>query len=399
MARRKTPREEQEEKKADIIAKYGIKQTTPNVKILTGRNEEKMIALTGDKNFGSTVKDAFVKGVTAQANNQTLLAQNTAKNAGKVAQNYAAANAAYSDAYTRQAENVGNAAKKIATNWANANAANSQAHFQMGQQLNEKKSKVRQEYGPIWGMTTGSTGSDQTGASIWGYRNDTRMEEPRSDWDVAARKEHRALKRTNPEDAAAFAIEVNEGLNRAERERKARALREWVSQSGANGAAAWVGGRGLNQISPLDSYNESLERAAIGVNRENPELTATDIKEIIDDTNARNIEERFGKLGSLAYRGATLVADSKVSEKMFGQKLIEIGEKSVTVDDVLSTIDKGVKAKELVTGTKEWFEANKETLDSLTEAYKEKGMSKSKAWYKATREMLEDSYRKANGKK
>ena len=28
-----------------------------------------------------------------------------------------------------------------------------------------------QEYGPIWGMTTGVTGSDQTGASIWGYRN------------------------------------------------------------------------------------------------------------------------------------------------------------------------------------------------------------------------------------
>ncbi len=388
-------KKEQEELKK----KYGVKQTTPNVKILTGRNEEKMIALTGDKNFGSTVKDAFVKGVTAQADNQTLLAQNTAKNAGKVAQNYVTANAAYSDAYTRQAENVGNAAKKIANNWSNANAANSQAHLQMGQQLNEKKSKVRQEYGPIWGMTTGSTGSDQTGASIWGYRNDTRMEEPRSDWDVAARKEHRALKRTNPEDAGAFAIEVNEGLNRAERERKARALREWVSKSGANGAAAWVGGRGLNQISPLDSYNESLERAAIGVNREKSQLTATDIKEIIDDTNARNIEERFGKLGSLAYRGATWVADSKVSEKMFSQKLLDVGEKSITVDDVLSTIDMGVKAKKIVTGTKEWFEANKESLDSLTEAYKEKGMSKSKAWYKATREMLEDSYRKANGKK
>ena len=44
-------------------------------------------------------------------------------------------------------------------------------------------------------------------------------------------------------------------------------------------------------------------------------------------------------------------------------------------------------------------EVNKESLDSLTEAYKEKGMPESKARYKATREMLEDSYRKANGKK
>ena len=123
------------------------------------------------------------------------------------------------------------------------------------------------------------------------------MSEPRSDWDVAARKEYRTLKRTDPKAAEAFAVEVNEGLNRAERERKAGALQEWVSESGAHGVAAWVGGRGLNQISPLDSYNKRLERAAIGVNRENPELTATDIKEIIDDTNAGNIDD-FLNVGS-----------------------------------------------------------------------------------------------------
>jgi hypothetical protein len=63
-----------------------------------------------------------------QAQNQTMLAQNTAKNVQTVVRNYGTANAAYSDAYTRQAENVGNAAKRTADHWVSANAANSEAH-------------------------------------------------------------------------------------------------------------------------------------------------------------------------------------------------------------------------------------------------------------------------------
>ena len=99
-----------------------------------------------------------------------------------------------------------------------------------------------------------------------------------------------------------------------------KALREWVSQSGAHGAAAWTGARGLNQISPLDSYNKRLERAAIGENRVYPELTATDTKEIIDDTNAGNIEERFGKLGGWAYTAGTNLTDALISKGLLGKK-------------------------------------------------------------------------------
>ena len=356
---------------------------------------------TGEK--ARKVFDSAGQAMAAQSEMNRQAADGAAKEikeqTKKAAKHWGDANAAYSEAQTEQANKTGEFAERTKQHWVNANKSYSEAYNEHAQRIGEQAAEASRKYGEMWVLTSGVTGSDQTGASVWGYRKDKQMSEPRSDWDVAARKEYRTLKRTDPKAAEAFAVEVNEGLNRAERERRTGALQEWVSESGAHGVAAWIGGRGLNQISPLDSYNESLERAAIGVNREKSQLTATDIKEIIDDTNAGNIEERFGKLGSLAYRGVTWLADSKVSEKMFSQKLLDVGEKSVTVDDVLSTIDKGVKAKKIVTGTKEWFEANKETLDSLTEVYKEKGMSERKARYKATRELLEDSYKKDNGKK
>ena len=320
MARRKTPREEREEKKADLIAKYGVKETKPIVTVLMGRNEGKVKELTEEKSVGNMIKDAFVKGVEAQSNNQTMLAKNTAKSVQSVVQNYGTADAAYGDAYTRQAGNVGKSVEKTTGAWASANAANSTAYLQMGKQIGSRANQTAQKNGNIWGMTAGVTGSDQTGASIYGYRSDTQMSEPRSDWDGAARKEHRALKRTNPETAGEFAIGINQGLNQAIRNRKEKSLEEWVSRNGVHGAAAWGGARGLNQISPLDALNKSLERAAIGENRVYPELTATDIKKIIDDTNAGNIEERFGKLGGLAYTAGTNLTDQLISRGLLGKK-------------------------------------------------------------------------------
>ena len=49
-------------------------------------------------------------------------------------------------------------------------------------------------------------------------------------------------------------------------------------------------------------------------------------------------------------------------------------------------------------GSRDWFEENKNSIDYLTKAYKEKGMSESKARYKATRELLEESYRRSNSR-
>ena len=138
---------------------------------MMGKNEEKMKALTGDSNFGSTVKNAFVKSAALQAQNQTMLAQNTTKNARNVAQNYGAANASYGSAYNQYAQNVGETTKNTVDHWASVNSANSKAQLQQGVSNYNGANQVMQEYGPIWAQTTGVTGSDQTGASIWGYRN------------------------------------------------------------------------------------------------------------------------------------------------------------------------------------------------------------------------------------
>ena len=136
-----------------------------------GKNEEKGKKLSGDQSFGSTVKDAFVKGATLQANNQTMLADSMGAFAQNTVRNYGNANAAYGNAYTQQADLVGNAAQETVNHWGNANAANSAAQLQQGLNIAAKANDTTQKNGTVWGMTTGVTGSDQTGASIWGYRN------------------------------------------------------------------------------------------------------------------------------------------------------------------------------------------------------------------------------------
>ena len=164
MAKSKLDLMNKKEKEEEIKKKYGEKKTTPNVKIMMGKNEEKMKALTGDSNFGSTVKNAFVKSAALQAQNQTMLAQNTTKNARNVAQNYGAANASYGSAYNQYAQNVGETTKNTVDHWASVNSANSKAQLQQGVSNYNGANQVMQEYGPIWAQTTGVTGSDQTGA-------------------------------------------------------------------------------------------------------------------------------------------------------------------------------------------------------------------------------------------
>ena len=48
--------------------------------------------------------------------------------------------------------------------------------------------------------------------------------------------------------------------------------------------------------------------------------------------------------------------------------------------------------KKIVTGSKEWFAENENGIDELTKVYQEKGMPESKARYRATRDLLEDSF-------
>ena len=278
MAKSKLDLMHKKEKEEELKKKYGIKETTPNVKVLMGRNEEKMKVLTGDKNFGSTVKDAFVKGVEAQSNNQTMLAQNIAKNVQTVLQNYGKANAAYGDAYTRQAENVGNAAKRTADHWVSANAANSEAHLQMGKHIGNQANRIVQKNGNIWGMTAGITGSDQTGASIYGYRN------------------------------AGEAV-----VNRGDYQQSADKIKSQIADGGLDVLGHAIAARGLSGGKTLDSYNKFLEYSATGKISNDKTMTPGAYSEIVDEAVADYLSKQHGTVAGDVYSKATKAFDDLTS--------------------------------------------------------------------------------------
>ena len=67
--------------------------------------------------------------------------------------------------------------------------------------------------GNILGQATKVTGSDQTGASIYGFREDKRMKQSQNHWDKAAFKEYQSLKSRNPKarmygQTAAFSMQI-----------------------------------------------------------------------------------------------------------------------------------------------------------------------------------------------
>ena len=278
MAKNKLDLMYKKEQEEELKKKYGEKKTTPNVKIMMGKNEEKMKALTGDPNFGSTVKNALVKSATLQAQNQTMLAQNTTKNVMNVVQNYGAANASYGNAYNKYAQNVGKTTKNTVDHWANANAANSGANLQMGKQLGSAANQTTQKYGNIWGMTTGVTGSDQTGASIWGYRN-------------------------------AGDHKVNQG----DYQQSVEKLRGQIADGGVDVLGHAIAARGLSGGKTLDSYNKFLEYSATGKISEESTLTPGMYAEKVDKAIAGYLTKQYGGKAGEVYAGATEIVDNVAS--------------------------------------------------------------------------------------
>ena len=278
MAKSKLDLMYKKEQEEELKKKYGVKQTTPNVKILMGKNEEKMKTLTGDSNFGSTVKNAFVKGATLQAQNQTMLAQNTANNVRNVAQNYGAANASYGSAYNQYAQNVGGTTKNAVDHWASVNAANSKAQLQQGVNNYNAANQVMQEYGPIWGMTTGVTGSDQTGASIWGYRN----------------------------------APGNMG-NQLAAQQTANQIRNQIADGGIDVLGHALAARGLSGGKTLDSYNKFLEYSATGRISDDKTVTPGVYSKIVDEAVADFLTKRYGDTAGNIYSNTTKAFDDVVS--------------------------------------------------------------------------------------
>lgn len=312
MAKNKLDLMYKKEQEEEVKKKYGEKKTTPNVKIMMGKNEEKMKALTGDPNFGSTVKNALVKSATLQAQNQTMLAQNTTKNVMNVAQNYGAANASYGNAYNKYAQNVGETTKNTVDHWANANAANSGANLQMGKQLGSAAGQTTQKYGNIWGMTTGVTGSDQTGASIWGYRN-------------------------------AGDHKVNQG----DYQQSVEKLRGQIADGGVDVLGHAIAARGLSGSKTLDSYNKFLEYSATGKISDDQTVTPGVYSKIVDEAVADYLTRQYGSKAGNLYNKATGTFDRIASFATLGPEISLIkGSMDLAGDTLNKRLGNGASDKE-----------------------------------------------------
>ena len=307
------------------------------------------------------------------------------------------------------------------------------------------------------GKYSGVTGSDQTVASIYGMREDTSYKTPNDEWTDGERRLYEYHLKTNPEEAEAYAIRINNRHNQKKKNEKLQNLDDWINQSGAHGAVAWIGARGLHQVSGIDGYNKMLEYAAIGRNNISEDLSASDVVGVVDDVNERNIKERFGEEAGAAYRIGTDATDAIISRGINHLSVVKLqdGDKirlndvneaidafnssylyardngmselesvglgagnvvlNVTVGEGLSSISKeSFDEKDVarvfmeepinaavgnvgIPGRKKWFEANDSELQERKGKYmKEKRVSERTAWWMATKELLEESMNEKN---
>lgn len=295
------------------------------------------------------------------------------------------------------------------------------------------------------GKYSGVTGSDQTGASIHGFRDDTSYKTPNDEWTDGERQLYEFHQKNNPKEAEAYAIRVNDRHNQKKKDEKIQNLDDWMSQSGGHGAVAWTGARGLNVGAGIDGYNQQLELAARGRITANPELSMTDIVTTIDDTNARNLTDKYGVGAGVVYRVGSDVTDAMISRgvnympvaklpngdkirihdvnevmKAFNEAYLGTinqgggkgmsalnGLVAVVGDTVVGEISKDITERKIenkglqkvveetansIIGSTEWFTQNKKEIDERTRYYMEnRGKSQRTAKWMATRELIERS--------
>ena len=107
-----------------------------------------------------------------------------------------------------------------------------------------------------------------------------------------------------------------------------------------HGAAAWIGARGLNLGAGIDGINQQLELAARDLVAVNSDLSMTDIVETVDNTNAKNLGERFGGVAGIVYQIGTDVSDAILSGKVNSASVASLPNKeNITVHDVNEALD------------------------------------------------------------
>ena len=196
----------------------------------------------------------------------------------KAVKHWGDANAAYSEAQTEQANKTGEFAERTKQHWVNANKSYSEAHNEHAQRIGKQAAEASRKYGGMWAMTSGVTGSDQTGASIHGYRNTK-----------GHAVSHEASKQT------------------------AETIRKQIADGGIDVLGHAIAARGLSGSKTLDSYNKFLEYSATGRISDDKTLTPGVYSKIVDEAVADFLTKRYGATAGNIYSNTTKAFDDVVS--------------------------------------------------------------------------------------
>ena len=158
----------------------------------------------------------------------------------------------------------------------------------------------------------------------------------------------------------------------------------------------------------MDEYNKKLERAAIGRNNASRNVTPNEFTEIVDDTNARNIAEKYGEAAGKGYRLGTMMADIALGKSVLQKNLTTVKNVRTTVNaiDGLNELyqDSGAnsvwefaketsdKIKSIEVGSREWFAEKHEEIEKQTSKYMKDGLSEQTARWKATKELIKEAF-------
>lgn len=245
------------------------------------------------RDASTTLNNAQYQQAQAQAEEAKALKQRAQKN-------YTDAAWAYSDAQQRSAQQIGDAAQFTKDAYS------------------EYYSGSNKQRGEQMAVTSGITGSDQTGGSIYGYRNDTSWKEPQDSWTPEERAQYDRLKTSSPSLADSYAANVNDKYNQAERNQRVQQITAEVN--GGNGQAMLhgLGARAGSQLKGLDGYNSMLEYAARGKITTNPDLSPGAYAQTVDNAISDRISREHGKTLAGAYSQGTQWFDDIVSYATLG---------------------------------------------------------------------------------
>ena len=204
----------------------------------------------------------------------------------KAAKHWGDANAAYSEAQTEQANKTGEFAERTKQHWANANKSYSEAHNEHAQRIGEQAAEASRKYGEMWALTSGVTGSDQTGASIHGYRNTK-----------GHAVSHEASKQT------------------------AETIRKQIADGGIDVLGHAIAARGLSGGKTLDSYNKVLEYSATGKISKDNTVTPGRYTEIVDEAVADYLTKQYGNKAGNVYNKVTGTFDQIASFAILGPEI------------------------------------------------------------------------------